>query len=632
MYYICGCTPELIPHALAEIPETLDETYERILRNINKANGKLAYRVFQFVSVASRPLYVKELADLLAFDFEVGPIPKFHRDWRLEDPVDTILSTCPTLLAIVNDHGSPVIEFSHFSVKEFLTSTGLAEATDVISRRYHVSMTPAHTLLAQACLGILLHLDNDVTRDSLEDFPLAEYAAEHWVDHARFEDVSQNVEGGMKKLLDPNKRHLATCVWIYDPAVSVWKRMTRKETPLPLPQTSLHYAASWGLHSVVEFLITRHSQDVSSQDSTDYATPLHLASQMGQVDVARMFIERSADMTVQNRDGKVAVAELLLGCGAEVDARDKMERTPLHFAAQQGHLELVRLLLEHHADVLAVDHEDHTFLDVAWASGHKEVVDVNAQYEGGRTALHIAAQHGDTKLMSWLIQRELDPNVEDEDQETPLFPASRNGKLEAARLLLHADANPNHRDWQEMTPIHGASEKGQVAVTQLLLDCSAEVNAKNVYKWTPLHLASQAGQFETARALLHGGAMADAENDSSWTPLHLASQKGHLDIVELLLNHRDVPDVNIRNEDEETALHLAAFYGHPEVAQVLLKNGAFLDTMNKEGKTAWHLATKEGYSNIAQLLEQTASMRKSGAVVVVDGVQRSCSHRNLSNS
>jgi len=69
-------------------------------------------------------------------------------------------------------------------VKEFLTSSRFAEKRDIISRHYHVSMTPAHTLVVQACLGILLHLDKDVTRDSLTKFPLAEYAARHWVEHA----------------------------------------------------------------------------------------------------------------------------------------------------------------------------------------------------------------------------------------------------------------------------------------------------------------------------------------------------------------------------------------------------------------------------------------------------------------
>ena len=188
--HICDCIPARLLQALAELPKTLDETYERTLRGINEANWKFAHRMFQFVSVASRPLRVKELADLLAFDFEEGSIPTFYKDWRLEDPADAVLSTCSTLLAIVNDHGSLIVQFSHFSVKEFLTSTRLAEATDIVSRRYHVSMTPAHTLVAQACLGILLHLDKDVTSDSLKDFPLVKYAAEHWVDHVQSEDVS----------------------------------------------------------------------------------------------------------------------------------------------------------------------------------------------------------------------------------------------------------------------------------------------------------------------------------------------------------------------------------------------------------------------------------------------------------
>src|SRR6267154_250245 len=221
---------------------------------MNKANWELAHRLLQFVAVAFRPLHVEELAELLAFDFEAHPIPAFHEDLRMGDPLDAVLSTCSSLLAIVDVEGSPVIQFSHFSVKEFLTSTRLAEATDEISRRYHVSMTPAHTLAAQACLGLLLHLGEGVTSDSLEDFPLAESAAEHWVANAKFEHVSQNVEDGMKQLFDPRKPHLAICVWIRDPGDPTLDPTTRNETP-PLRQTPLHYAASWGLHPVVEFLI-----------------------------------------------------------------------------------------------------------------------------------------------------------------------------------------------------------------------------------------------------------------------------------------------------------------------------------------------------------------------------------------
>ena len=215
MDYICGLSPARIRQALAELPETLDETYQRVLREIKTAEGELAHRLFQFVAVASRPLRIEELAVLLALDIEAGPIPKFHADPRLEDLVDTVMSTCSSLFAIVDggENFGKVVQFSHLSVKEFLTSSRLAEASDIIPRRFHISMTSAHTLAAQACLGILLQLDKDViTRDGLKELPLAKYAAEYWADHALLEDVSRNVEDGMKQLFDPSRSHLAVCI------------------------------------------------------------------------------------------------------------------------------------------------------------------------------------------------------------------------------------------------------------------------------------------------------------------------------------------------------------------------------------------------------------------------------------
>ena len=393
--HICDCFPARIRRALAELPETLDETYERTLRGINKANWEFAHRMFQFVSVASRPLRVKELAELLAFDFEAGSIPEFYEDWRVEDPADAVLSTCSTLLAIVDDRGSPVIQFSHFSVKEFLTSTRLAEATSIISR-YHVSMTPAHTLVAQACLGILLHLDENITNDDLEYYPLVEYSAEHWVDHALFEDVSENVEDGMKQLFDPSKSHLAICVWIYDPSVPrrPWRR---NETPLQLPRTSLHYAAFWGLHYIVEFLIIEYSQNVCSQNSADNATPLHLASRNGHVKAARKLIERGADLTAQDEEGntplhlasygEVDVARMLIERGADLTAKDKEGKTPLHLASAppnnfllQEHAELVHMLLEHGADANAQSNDGSTPLSLASRDERTEIIQVLTQH------------------------------------------------------------------------------------------------------------------------------------------------------------------------------------------------------------------------------------------------------------
>jgi hypothetical protein len=134
------------------------------LEEIDEQNWEYAHRLFQCVAAASRPLRVDELAEFLAFDFEAESTPTFLADWRPEDPAHTVLSMCSSLLAVVKPegYGSPIVQFAHFSVKEYLMSARLAKAKDTISR-FHVSMTPAHTIVAQACLGVLLHLDENVT-------------------------------------------------------------------------------------------------------------------------------------------------------------------------------------------------------------------------------------------------------------------------------------------------------------------------------------------------------------------------------------------------------------------------------------------------------------------------------------
>ena len=168
--YLCKCLPGRILYALDELPETLDATYERTLQEIDGTNWEFARRLLLCVAVVSRPLRVEELAECLTLEFKTGPIPKYREDWRPEDSVDAVLSACSTVLVLVNVDGSQIIQFSHSSVKEFLTSSRFAEKGNIISRQYHISMTSAHTLVAQACLGILLSLDEIITRDDLDKF------------------------------------------------------------------------------------------------------------------------------------------------------------------------------------------------------------------------------------------------------------------------------------------------------------------------------------------------------------------------------------------------------------------------------------------------------------------------------
>ena len=66
------CLPPSLRGILEELPETLDETYARVLRDINKANREHACRLLQCLTVALRPLRVEELAEVLAIGFDAS--------------------------------------------------------------------------------------------------------------------------------------------------------------------------------------------------------------------------------------------------------------------------------------------------------------------------------------------------------------------------------------------------------------------------------------------------------------------------------------------------------------------------------------------------------------------------------
>ena len=129
-------------------------------------------------------------------------------------------------------------------------------------------MTAAHAIVAQACLGALLHLGEDVNKDILEAFPLAEYAAEHWVGHARFEDVAPpTTQDGMKRLFDlKKKRHLVIWVWIYDP-VDPQRHRERSECPSEAAAGEFPCITRpfWGIPDVVKFLVVERRQDVTER-------------------------------------------------------------------------------------------------------------------------------------------------------------------------------------------------------------------------------------------------------------------------------------------------------------------------------------------------------------------------------
>ena len=451
------CFPGRVRYMLKELPELLDETYERILREINKANREQAHRLLQCLTVAVRPLRVAELAEVLAVDFGTtsgSKASKLETDWRWEDQEDAILSTCSSLITIVDEgedasrvlrsshpHGSRAVQFSHFSVKEFLTSPRLSTSNPDVSR-FHILMAPAHLNMARACLGTLLRLDDISDKNDIKvRFPLARYAVEHWVTHAQFEDVPSYVREGMQLLFDPDEPYFSTWIQIYDIDVRPtsgstfsWFSVLAKSNAAPL-----YYAALCGFHDLVEHLI--NPQEVNIIGGR-YVSPL----------VAALAMEH------------FEVAELLYQHGAHVDVRGFEQYTPLCNASHVGHLEIVQWLLRHGADP-------------------------NLWDEDGRTALYQATRFGKLEVAQTLLHHNADPNIQDNDGKIPLHGASENGKHEVVRLLLEQGVDVNARSEDSSTPLHLASIYGELKVARVLIEHGADRGAEDKRGRTPFQVA-----------------------------------------------------------------------------------------------------------------------------------------------
>jgi len=478
---------------LAELPESLDGTYERILHEIPKSNRVHAHRLLQCLTVAVRPLRVEELAEVLAVELDTTEgIPKLNENLRWEDQEQAVLSACSSLIAVVedhlpqDDHSSRVVQFAHFSVKEFLTSDRLATSKIDASRYHHIGLEAAHTIMAQACLSVLLSLDSHIERARIKDFPLAPYAADNFGDHAEFGDVLSHIQDGVSSLLDADKPYFSALLWLR-------KRQFPKH-PEPLDATPLYHVAEFGFRGMTDYLISRHPEDISSRGA--YGMPLHAALYRGHADVAQLLLEHCVDVEIRGSD----------------------DRTPLHLAVNRGLADVARKLIDHHADIMTRDANKETPL-------HLSTGQTDAHFDAARLLL----EHG------------ADVHAQGVDHSTPLHNASFWGCVKIAQLFLEHGANVNARDKEGRTPLHqvmgglrDTMSDAYFDIVRLLLARGADVDALDDNLDSPLHRSSSGGSVKATRILLEYGANVHLRNNNGETASQVASRRGHGEIVRLM--------------------------------------------------------------------------------------------------
>ena len=428
------CLPPSVRRTLDELPESLDETYERVLKEIKKPNRDHARRLLSCLVAAVRPLRVEELAEVLAVDYEDGEgIPRLNPNWRWEDEEQALLTSCSSLIAIVESSDSRVVQFSHFSVKEYLTSDRLTTSSgDVL--RYNIALEASHTIIAQACMSALLRSDDSAEQNGVEHISqLAEYAAENWVAHAKYGNVSAGLQKAMEYLFDSDKPYFAAWRQLHDIDTDpLWNSNLTFHYFSPDSKSDavpLYYAALCGFQDLVEHLIRKYPQHVNIHGGY-YVTPLVAALAGEHFQIAKILRDNGA---------------------GPPNIRGYEDASPLHSAAYYGDLQMVQVLLEHKADIEAQDDSGETPLHY-----------LSRDMGGGR---QISQLH---KVSRLLLEHGADINARDDDLSTPLHIAAEYGKFEVVRVLLEHGASVDAIDNRGETPFQLASSKGHLGIIKLL--------------------------------------------------------------------------------------------------------------------------------------------------------------------
>ncbi|GAB5363444.1 hypothetical protein AAMO2058_000883500 [Amorphochlora amoebiformis] len=303
----------------------------------------------------------------------------------------------------------------------------------------------------------------------------------------------------------------------------------------------------WGQDvPTVKYLMVNGEHDINAVTKDGY-TPLHYACEEGNVEISRLLVESKANLEASER---------------------KYGKTPLLYACYLGKLAVVQYLVKVKANVKAVD-------------------------RFGRGPLHIAVLGQDVSTVKYLmVNGEHDINAVTKDGYTPLHIACGKGNVEILRLLVESKAKLEVSERiLGKTPFLYACYLGKLAVVQYLVKVKANVKAVDRYGYGPLHNAVLGQDVSTVKYLMVNGEHdINAVTKDGFTPLLLACQEGKFHLVEYLIKAK--ANVKATSRFGDGALDLAITGGHASVLKYLVENvKTKVKSVKKTVKGVRHLHT-----------------------------------------
>ncbi|KAJ3104001.1 Tyrosine-protein kinase csk-1 [Phlyctochytrium bullatum] len=306
----------------------------------------------------------------------------------------------------------------------------------------------------------------------------------------------------------------------------------------------------------------------------------------------------------------IALKSVLSANRVEVDSkRDGF--TGLHVACQRNLMDVVKLLLEQEADPLRKDANGKLPIQLSTSADVWRALACKMPAPDGD--LFDAVKRGDD-VTTRLIVAQTDVNINEEREygRTALHMAAIHGQLEIAHLLLQNGADIDGMDNLQQTPLHLAALHGRIDVARFLLENGANLESRSIFERTPLHSAVHGGKVDVVRLLLMSGANGKCTNNSGWSLLHVAALHGNVDVARFLIEQG--LDIECKDSRQFTPLITAAYHGQVVVVQLLLEKGANVDARCRDQLSARAWALERGRTEVAELMAGKGATKEKRAV------------------
>lgn len=248
------------------------------------------------------------------------------------------------------------------------------------------------------------------------------------------------------------------------------------------------------------------------------------------------------NLMIASAEGYTSEIHRLIKLGADVDATDLDNISPLIYAVANKRLTTVKALLEYSPDTDIITDDGESALHIAAKDNMLEIAEaliraeaeINLRDPYGATPLHYASAYGNFYMCDLLIYYNADIRSRSEDGSTPLMAAVYSGRADISDLLLQSGADPRTADKDGFTPLMVAAQNNDTLLMNLLINAGSEIQRVNNYRYDALGITIRNNNYEAYNFLIEKINPENYNDSRLISPVAIARKYGRTKILEEL--------------------------------------------------------------------------------------------------